>query len=102
MGCLVWGCGVEGANGQLLRGTRIAWRALSPADDCVRSSISCGALQAESVRQNLEKQMNQDQIDEAAIASFVDDLPGGMLAIAVEVFAGIGFIASCIWLFAII
>lgn len=46
--------------------------------------------------------MNQDQIDEAAIASFVDDLPGGMLAIAVEVFAGIGFYASCIWLFAII
>jgi len=46
--------------------------------------------------------MNQDQIDEAAVTSFVEDLPSGLLALAIEVFAGIGFIASCIWLFAII
>ena len=47
-------------------------------------------------------QMNQNQIDEAAVTSFVEDLPSGLLALAIEVFAGIGFIASCIWLFAII
>jgi len=47
-----------------------------------------------------KEHMNQDRIDEAAITSLFKDLPGGVLILAVEVFAGIGFIASCIWLFA--